>query len=298
MHQFFFIVNPVAGRRANGRTVETILKRMEKSGASYELVYTTGTGSASTLARTADAQVVVAVGGDGTVNEVGNGLVGSQKALGVIPIGSGNDFVKAISVTRDQAESILLSGKRKRIDVGLISVTKNGSEKTSRYFLNGVGIGFDAAVANRTKHIKHLRGTLLYIVAVLQTLGKYEAPSFSVHLDGSALPQMKNLLISIGNGQCAGGGFYLTPDAMIDDGVLDICMIRDISIGGILRIMPKVMRGKHRSSESVSFHRARKIAVSADRGFHIHADGEIVGENVREVEIEVCSAKLNVVVGG
>ncbi len=296
MNRYTFIVNPEAGH-GMGRHVMAELKRiLHRKQVSHELVVTSCAGHATTLGREARSSVVVAVGGDGTVNEVANGLVKTEKVLGVIPAGSGNDFIKSISVPRrvEAAVERLLSGTRRRIDLGHVRCGARASNEPGRYFVNGVGIGFDAAVAERTRHIRILRGTALYLAAVLQTLGRFTAPHFTLRVDGKAYDKQR-LLIAVGNGRCAGGGFYLTPAADVGDGLLDICAVDDRSVVSILRLMPRVMRGKHTEADGLNFIKGREISVLSDRPFYVHADGEIVGANVSELEIRVCPEALTII---
>ena len=247
---------------------------------------------------------MVAVGGDGTVNEIVNGLVGTDRSLGIIPAGSGNDLSKSINLPTKLHEAIevLLIGKVRPIDVGKVSCYGNTGLPLSagnhheRYFVNGVGVGFDAAVAERTQTIKYLSGTVLYAMAVFQTIGRYKAPKFEISIDGKSRSS-KYLLIAIGNGKCAGGGFYLTPEAKVDDGVLDLCLIDEMSVPRILNLMPRVMRGKHRGFGGVAFSRGRMIGIRSEDSFFVHGDGEMVGRHVNRVEIGLMDKVLNVIVG-
>jgi YegS/Rv2252/BmrU family lipid kinase len=238
---------------------------------------------------------VVAVGGDGTANEVANGVISSKKTLGIIPTGSGNDFIKSIGIPRNTSGALecLFRDNRRLIDCGAVQCPNSGTE-SYRIFVNGVGIGFDAAVAERTTHIRRLSGTALYLAAVFQTLGRYKSPLFKIRLDSIA-KESRNLLIAIGNGRCAGGGFYLTPDASVTDGLLDVCAIDEMSVLQILRLMPNVMKGKHMNMQGVRFSRAKEIDVSAAAKFYVHADGEIVGDQVNEVHVEIKTEALRVV---
>jgi diacylglycerol kinase (ATP) len=300
--EFTFVVNPTAGKGSGRKAIARLERLLEVSDLSYEVIPTRCPGHATEIARNSGSDIVVAVGGDGTVNEVANGLVGSQKALGIIPIGSGNDFVKSVRISRKLSESLDLL-KRKvihRIDIGLVScaTTENGSTAyaPARYFVNGIGTGFDAAVAQRVSEIGSLKGTLLYLVAVLQTLGVYEAPHFEVSLDG-AIQSGKFLLIATGNGKCAGGGFYLTPEASVDDGLLDVCLIREVPIPRILRLIPAVMSGKRVSDTSVGYGRVSSIEITSAQRFYVHADGEVIGKGVNGVRIQIVPKALAVVAG-
>ncbi|MEO8168393.1 MAG: diacylglycerol kinase family protein, partial [bacterium] len=204
--KYSFIVNPKAG---NGRT-EKLVARLTSEIAIHqldaEILVSQKPGHAIELASLSKGEIVIAVGGDGTVNEVANGIVGSSKVLAIIPSGSGNDMIKSLAIPNDfrGAFDLLMDGKIISMDCATVQC----GASPPRYFLNGAGVGFDAAVAQRSLGITYLNGTLRYVVAVLQTLGKYRAPAYTIRLD-SKTSVSRNLLIAIGNGRCAGGGFYL-----------------------------------------------------------------------------------------
>jgi len=182
------------------------------------------------------------------------------------------------------------------IDLGTVSCGASaGSSLPSRVFMNGVGVGFDAAVAARTQQIRWLTGTALYLAAVLQVLWSYSAPEFEVTLDAESWTR-KLLLMAVGNGRCAGGGFFLTPRAVVDDGILDVTAIEEIPISKILRLMPGVMRGKEIRDSALQYIRTREITMRADRPFMVHADGEIVGRDVTEVRIGIQEKRLKLAV--
>jgi diacylglycerol kinase (ATP) len=304
VNRFTFIVNPVSGKGTGERAVKLLHREIRSKIATYELVLTEREGHATEIARDAPMGAVIAVGGDGTVNEVANGIVGTGKFLGIIPTGSGNDLTKSLNIPSKLSDAIdvLLKRNTSVIDVGTIRCSRQPGIRESagnsgvRYFVNGAGIGLDAAVAEKTRHIRYLSGTTLYIAAVLRTLGKYRAHAFEISVD-SVSKASKQLLIAIGNGTCAGGAFYLTPDAKLDDGILDLCYIGDMPIHRILRLMPLVMKGKHINSEGVSFEKGREISICSDTPFFVHADGEIVGREVNKVDIGILNRKLDVIIG-
>lgn len=304
MKPYTFIVNPEAGRGHGRKLLDPLRRELERRKVDFDLYVTTRAGQAIEFARNGAGPTVVAVGGDGTLNEVANGLTGKHKAIGIIPAGSGNDFIKSLGTPRRMSDALdlILAGKIRRVDAGVISCTatspgKETVETRHRLFVNGVGVGFDAAVAAKMRTIKFVGGTAVYVLAVLQTLGKYKAPRFRIASDGVER-SMRNLLIAIGNGRCAGGSFYLTPDAVVDDGLLDLCVIEELSVPRILRLMPLVMLGRHRNVKEVSFLRARdRILIEAEELFFVHADGEVVGERVNRVEVSVKPNHLPILVG-
>jgi YegS/Rv2252/BmrU family lipid kinase len=303
MSDFSFIVNPKAAKGGAARLGERLQTELKARRLAAEIHLTERAGHATEIARRSSARVVVAVGGDGTINEVANGIVGTGRTLGIIPSGSGNDLVKSLDVPSafDEALDTVLLGSTLQMDVGHVKCFKEGAGfpddigRDGRYFVNGIGIGFDAAVAVRTAEIAYLRGVPLYLMAVFQTLGKYRPPEFTVAFEGGRRT-FTGLLIAIGNGRCAGGGFYLTPRAEVNDGLLDLCMVNSLPIHRIIRLMPKVMGGAHEGDEDVVFARSRQAVVDGSTGFYVHADGEIVGRDVTRVEAYVCAERIPVLV--
>jgi diacylglycerol kinase (ATP) len=301
VRQHFAIVNPAAGKGRGMQATAFLRDKLRDRGVTLEILVTKRAGDATDISRgLPDRSTVVAVGGDGTANEVVNGIVGSNKILGILPAGSGNDFAKALRVSTDVEAAIgaLARGKTRPVDVATVSCSANVpslGNSAARCFVNGVGIGFDAAVASKVQRRGVLSGTLMYVSAVLQTLGQYRAPELDVSVD-SQQRKGRFLLVAVGNGSCSGGGFYLTPNADAYDGLLDVCLIEDLSIVGILRIMPKVMRGNHLGNKAVELIRGGKVMVHGHSPFYVHADGEVVGRDVKRVQIEL-HGKIDTIVG-
>lgn len=302
MHEYTFILNPMAGKGAGRKADELLEALLRGSGMKFKALHTEAPGHATHLARHAVTSHVVAVGGDGTINEVVNGLAGTDHIMGIIPTGSGNDFIKSVGIPRSmkKALEVLRAGRVRTIDVGRVQTGRmdNGSMQYApvRLFANGVGIGFDAAVARRVSEIRGLRGTPLYLLAVLQTLGRYRSPEFTIQTDDESWSS-RELLIAVGNGRCAGGGFYLTPDAAVDDGVLDVTVIQDVPVVKILRLIPGVMAGKRVENPSVMYKKISRLEVRSSELFNVHADGEIVGREVHGVRVEIVPGVLRVVGG-
>jgi diacylglycerol kinase (ATP) len=298
MEKLTVIANPTAAKGKVGKMLTSLEEMLRASGLEYSLVLTKARGDAIELARTAQTRNVVALGGDGTINEIANGIVGTEKRMGIIPAGSGNDFIKSVGISSDVRTAIsrLHNPETRRVDVGTVACSEDTSQMPPyRLFTNGVGVGFDAAVAERTLKLRWLTGTALYLVAVLQTLRSYDAPEFSVRLDEETWKK-RHLLVAIGNGRCAGGGFFLTPEAVVDDGVFDVTAIEQIPILKILRLMPRVMLGKLIQDPALRYLRTKWLEMKGDRPFMVHADGEIVGRNVTVVRVGMHKEKLNLLV--
>jgi diacylglycerol kinase (ATP) len=298
------ILNPKAGQGTAAKLVGLLSQGFQRRNVRFHMALTSAPGHATELARSASGPVVVAVGGDGTINEVVNGLAGTEKHLGIIPAGSGNDFIKSVNIPANPSLALdrLFNERTMGVDIGTVQCYENWPSLTgdgtpaSRCFINGVGVGFDAEVAAKTGEIPFLRGIPLYLLAVLKTLGPYRSPDFEIRIDDFR-ERARKLLIAVGNGRCAGGGFYLTPDAKVDDGELDVCLVEDIPIPRILRLMPRVMRGTHHGIQYVNFRRGKEITLTSRDRFYVHADGEIVGRKVQRVQIRMLEQKLCVIAG-
>jgi diacylglycerol kinase (ATP) len=291
------IVNPAAGRGHAAQLEPQVCNILRGLGVSFEVQRTTRPDEAIALAERASLEgcrPVVAVGGDGTVNEVLNGLVrahangGPVGTLAVIPAGSGNDFEYMLKRVDGVEEACrrLAEGRVRRIDVGRV----NG-----RYFANGVGIGFDAVVNVVSRRHRRLRGLPLYLFALLETVFiYYKAPRMAVTYDeGEFTTPM--LMISAMNGRRFGGGFLVTPQAQVDDGLLDLCLARQVSRPEILRMIPSFMRGTHTRHPAVRMARTRRLVVASDEGLASHVDGEIFTHDARRLEIEILPRRLNIV---
>ncbi|MCE7984122.1 MAG: diacylglycerol kinase family lipid kinase [Caldilinea sp. CFX5] len=294
------ICNPTAGRGRAGRLLPEVRAFLQRQGVETDVVLTKAARDATTLAAEAVAAgfpVVIAMGGDGTAQEVGEGLVNARPSadgqadathLGVIPVGTGNDFAKMLATTTDwRAACIRIAkGKSRRVDVGRIN---------DHIFLNNVGIGFDAQVGIEAQKIRCLRGQAVYLAALARNmLLSYRTPQVSVHLDDEQVKQSITLL-TIGNGRCSGGGFWLTPQAEVDDGWFDICLVRGLSKFQMLALVPRAMQGTHITAEPVHMTRARKVTITSADPLPVHADGEILYTDAHQLAVELLPARLAVI---
>lgn len=264
-----FIANPTAGR---GRTRALVERYALAAGAGAELLWTQGPGHATALAREAAARgtdLVCAVGGDGTVSEVVNGLMPRPVPIVVVATGSGNDFASLVDGPRSPAE---LSGMIRDGTGVMLDVIDCGG----RYCANSVGIGFEAVVNYHSHAIRRLRGVLLYGLAVFKALAAYECIHYTLTV-GATEHAGEFLLISAGNGVRAGGGFYLNPGALPDDGLIDVCVARRMSRARMLTILPRTLRGAHVSARGIETFRGASVTVNAAEPFPVHIDGEYAG---------------------
>lgn len=294
MTRFYAIVNPAAGLGAARRAWSTVRAVLEEAGAEVEMRETVGRGHATELAEAAVAlgwPAVIAVGGDGTVHEVANGILRASEglresaaALGMVPVGSGNDFALLAGLSRDPAVAArrLLSGER-RVDVGRVG---------ERWFTNGVGVGIDARVAVEANRDRRFKGMAIYLWALAKVLRSFRAPVIRVETDDGEVFDRPLTLVTVGNGGRHGGGFWICPDASIDDGVFDVCVCDGLSRLRILRFLPRVVRGTHTGVSCVHMRRVRRVRITSATPLPVHADGEILFEDARELEIEIAPGRL------
>ncbi len=290
MNSYKFIVNPAASRGKCARVAEKVKDLCAIYKMDADFIYTDKPGDAINFAEKAKNQFdcVVAVGGDGTINEVVNGLLGGGSKLGIVPAGTGNDFVRAVNVPLKLEKAIdnLRAMKTKEIDIGRAG---------DRYFQNGLGIGFDAWVVQETLEVKKLRGTAIYLYAVLRTIYTYKPPV--VRISYNHIEREERLyMITAGNGTSLGGGFKLTPNAIVDDGLLDLNIVRNCNKWEIYRNLFAVFSGKHIHMPQVTTDRTKKIVIESEEGFAAHIDGELLSLNLKSLNVELLPRAMEVVV--
>lgn len=301
MSNMLLVLNPIAGRGAGQRLEPKIVGRLRELGLDFDVSTTEGPGHATVLAREAAAagrQTVVAVGGDGTANEILNGLMQADVdangvALAILPIGTGNDlaFGAGLPLDLEAACHLLVRGESRPIDVGCV----RADNERPLYFGNGVGLGFDAMVNIESRKLKRLRGFLVYLVAVFRTMAfYYHAPHVCVRIDGEEINQ-SSLMISVMNGSRFGGGFRVTPGSSMDDGLFDLCIASALSRPEMLAFVPRFMQGSHVTDRRITMTRGRAVTVSSESAWAGHVDGEIYGLGGRQFEMELFPRRLRLI---
>ena len=304
MTKYKIILNPIAGRGGAIKETPKIESLMAEYGLDYDIEFTTERGEAIGMAKKAAEagyDVVVAAGGDGTENEVLNGLMeakqsGADKAaFGVIPLGTGDDFAWGanIPVGPEEAIKTLAKDNRMMIDVGRVV---GGDFPDGRYFGNCIGVGFDAVGGFVAAKLKYMKGFLNYLVAVILTIFVYfKAPTLEVEYDGKKI-RMPMLMCSIMNGTRLGGGFFMAPDAKMDDGKYDMCIVEDAGRLRILTLVPHFTKGTQETQKEIQIVRGSRISVTAVEGtLPAHVDGETLCEQGHRVEVELLPKILEVV---
>jgi YegS/Rv2252/BmrU family lipid kinase len=273
-----FIVNPISGK---GRKARIIAHLKEKG---LKVVCTEYAGHAEVLARKATERVIVAVGGDGTVNEVARGIVGTDKVLGIIPCGSGDGLALHLGISRHykQALKTIIRGNVQKIDSGLI----NG-----RPFFSVCGTGFDAVVSERfAKSGK--RGLMNYIEIGLKTWKEYAPEKYQLEIDGNAF-EIEAALLTIGNSSQWGNNAKIAPLADISDGVLDITAVDRFSIMAMPTLAFQLMTGRLDRNSQVHCYRGSQIKISRPAPGPAHADGDWF-DTGNDIEISILPKSLKV----
>ena len=291
------VLNPAAGRGAAAHALDPIAREFHHQGWSVEVERTDGPGHGAELAARAvqaGAQRIVVVGGDGTVHDVANGLLrhatGADVALGVVPIGSGNDFAKLAGVYRHspvRAVQRLVTAQTARFDAGLVC---------DEYFVNSVGFGFGPEVVRVRNAMPGLSGFASYFVPVLRAFARYRPRRFEVRSRGFAETGYM-MMMEVCNGTTAGGSYRVAPDALPGDGRLDVCLVRRVSLLRFLLAVPRVMRGTHATMREVALFQTRAVTIrSLDGPLLLHVDGELREPDARQCTVRLEPGRLKVMV--
>ncbi len=273
-----FIVNYVAGRGRAQKLWPGVWQRIQPRYPGVEMAVTAAPRDGTRIARDAVAagyERVVAVGGDGTLVEVADGLLhaGGRTSLAFVPAGAACDFRRTSGVPADldAAAVLAMEGEAAPADLGIV----NGEA-----FLNVAGVGFDAEVAaedTRLRYQYHSTGTTPYLRAIFRILWSYRPREMEIELDGEKLTG-RYLMVAVGNAQYYGGGMRITPAASLNDGELDVLLAGDVTIPQTLALLPRLYSGGHLSHPKVSLYRCRELSIRAAEGsIAVHRDGESLG---------------------
>ena len=301
MSRLKVVLNPEAGRGYAARIEPQIKKYLADLGVEFDLVRTQGRGHAIELTQQAlqdGYDVVVAVGGDGTSHEVVNGLMAGASGpvagtLACIPAGSGNDFAATNGVPEDVrgACELLAAGGTRVVDVGRVTI----DGRIRRYFDNTVGIGFDGLVTLEARNFKRLRGMLLYVPVVLKTIFATLQPmDVEILFDDEKIARTA-MMIVVANGPREGHTFLVAPNAICNDGYLDLVIVDTMPRLSMLGILPAFMQGTHLKDPRVSEHRVRHVKVTSEQPLYLHVDGEILCGEAHEVEFEILPTALRMI---
>jgi len=295
--QILAIVNPASSNGKTGRRWPKLNRLMQEKGLIYDFILTKGPGDAARIARNALQEgysTILSIGGDGTLNEIINGIFEVSDELrrlvtiGVISMGTGGDFVRTLEIPKDIEKAIdcILNGRRRLIDLGLATFFKPNGEKTSRYFCNiaDIGLGGDtAARVNNTSKV--FGGFISFLYSTILSLLLYKNKNISAVIDDMYERKSKITTLVIANGQYFGGGMKIAPLAQPDDALFDILFLHDMSKTKLLLNLFKVYQGKHLSVKGIELIRGKKVVINSEEEALVELDGEQPGKAPLEIEI-------------
>lgn len=279
-----FIINPKAGKGKALSYVEKIHNLFKYRSDEYEIVLTEKVGHATEIVRLYTSRStyrIYSIGGDGTLNEVLNGIVNTDSSLGIIPAGSGNDFIRSL-IGNEKLEDILIKtieGSCEYIDIATVN---------ERYFLNISSIGFDAEVVSNARNYKKKRfisGSMAYLISLFKTAMSFKGIKVNINIDSIEYEE-DIYLLAVGNGQYYGGGIRIAPYANLKDGYLEVYIIKKVSFFKLLKELPKVFKGTHSSGiKEVVYIRGKNIKAISERDIIVNIDGELIKSSTIEFSI-------------
>ena len=290
MERLYFIVNPTAGADRAGDSFNEVRAMLDDMNMDYSFDYTHYKGHATELAVDAvkgGEKYIVSVGGDGTLNEVAQGLVNTDAVLGVLPFGTGNDLAKALKIPTDPREAltVLLLESPRRMDVGIAN---------DRMFFNVSGFGFDVDVLLATeKYKKRFRGMIPYLLGIVHSLTHLRTLHLNIKDDGREW-QRDALLISVGIGTHFGGGMNVLPLSDPFDGLFDVCIVKKLSVLKFIRLLPVFIKGGHTGYKEVEYFRTDRLEVSCPEHSLINYDGELSSDT--PVTFRLLPGALNILI--
>jgi len=296
------IVNPIAGAGKTAKKWRHIIGLLRSLGLDFEYDLTEAPGHATELAESAaknGCELVVSVGGDGTINEVVNGLYNANSfgdvALGIISTGTGADYIRTFGLPRSYGEACrrLVKPGRRTVDLGVVEYA-NGGHMEKRLFVNFAGLGFDAEIVRATtQEFKALGDMASYLMGLVTTLALYRNKEVSLMIDGE-VEKRRICTVLMSNGKYGGGGMLTAPDADPADGLFDVVIIGDLTKPDLLRSLPRIYKGTHVTHPKVSVKRAREIEIHPAQQMAVQADGELLGE--APARFSILPAALTIVV--
>jgi YegS/Rv2252/BmrU family lipid kinase len=305
-NEWLVIVNPNAGKGKGKKDWEKISGFLKKENILFTVIFTEKKGHAINLSLegiSSGFRKILTVGGDGTLNEVLNGVFLNTSCptndivLSLIPVGTGNDWGRMFGIPLDHEKAVKIIAENKIMahDVGLVSF-HNGSEKMNRYFINIAGLGFESVVVRKTniQKDKGHGGKLIYFYNLLTSLLSYRNTTAEIIIDGK-VTNANVFSINIGNGRYCGGGMRQTPDALPDDGLLDVTIINGMGKFEIIRNLKILYDGTILSHPKISGYKCKNIKVSSDSLIFTEADGESLGHT--PAEFSIIPAGINIVYG-
>lgn len=294
MYNYLYIVNPISGK-GRGKKVIPIIKSLQNNKDNIQIIETKYPLHATEIVKKIKVlpDLLVSVGGDGTLNEIINGInTGEDNRITVLPVGSGNDFVKNFNFSKNIKDTLSFihnpsMQKITNVDIGYLNFTENASNSIkSHRFINSTGIGFDAQVGYLKQSNKNLTGIISYFYAVIHALFNFNMINVELEFNKNKILGRK-LMVSIGNGISSGGGFYLNPNAIVDDGLLDMSVFDQVTRKRLLTALPMALFNKIEKVHEAKLYKSDKYKINLKLPAFLHCDGEIISKKLKTAEIKI-----------
>lgn len=287
-----FIVNPVADRKRSVQYIEWIKQEAKKRWNHYEINITQKNQDVIELAKSKSNlfDVIVACGGDGTINQVVNGIVGTETILGVLPIGSGNDFVKSLKLPGSLPECFELLYREHTVDIDLVHYRGD----VEGWSANTLGIGLDGLANYYARSYKYFRGHMLYVMGALRAAFEFRGTKMELTVDGKNIDG-EYLMVTACNGKWEGGNFYLAPEASLSDGSISLFTIKNLPLSTVLAYLPALRYGPSPSMKGLETIEGSHIQLRSEKGLSVHNDGEHLGNKINNLEIKIAPGVLKAI---
>lgn len=299
MENYLFIINPVSGKGRGKEFLPQIDNFLKNNKVPHKIILTEYPKHATEIVKSEQANydIIISVGGDGTLNEIINGINPKLSTkFGELPLGSGNDFAHNLGISDDVDSSLkFIISKEKSFtscDVWQLEYNSKDSEKIQKRFINNFGLGFDAQVAYINQHKKIGSGIISYLIAVIRALNDYRFVNYTLLFDDLKIEGDK-LLLTFGNGVSSGGGFYLTPKAMVDDGLIDITTLECLGRFNLLTKLPLALLNKVEIIKEANFYTTECAEIQLKDKVYIHTDGEADYIDTKNISVRRLEEKLN-----
>lgn len=289
MRNALIVINPVSGNGESLKLKEKILEYFDEAKISYDIIVTNYIGEAEKIAGEIDESKyseLIIVGGDGTIVETVNGIVGKNINLGIIPAGTGNDFARAINsdMKFDEVMKAIIKGKTISADIGTVN---------DKFFLNVTGFGIDSYILQNLVKIKKIfKGSFSYTVSTFYTLSSYKNKHVKITIDNKKF-ERDIMLVSICNGKYFGGGMKISPDSKVNDGEFELFIVNKMSKLKFMIVFWKVFKGTHLSVNEVEIFKGKSFTIESDVDIPVNVDGNLYGNT--PLKVSVASKKINII---
>ncbi len=297
LKQAAVVINPASANGATGKNWPKIAAAIELEGLSFVHNFTKGHWDAADITRRylqEGYELIIAVGGDGTANEVVNGFfidekpISNNAALGFISTGTGGDLGRTIGTPCDTREAVrhILNSPQRQVDVGRVTFINHAGGEEVRYFINVAGLGLDGDIVKRVNESsKAMGGFLSFLWGTLVSLALYKNQKMAVTVDDQLICDEPTTLVVVGNGRYFGGGMHAFPNAVVDDGLFDIIVLRNLGKINLLLTLPKVYRGTHLNNPRIKCLQGRKVKIENGGRILLNLDGEQPGSAPARIEL-------------